>query len=141
MRSSKPRRWKNFGSGWRDLVKRVQQLPPHVDLWVAKASVSPPNIVGFRKSVGWKKGSIANWRLALANGRSIHAREYRDHFRIHWDIADPRKNPLRHLVYDTRKLFNALRVSFALTLTAVCFSHPDILQSAVAMLEKGLLYP
>lgn len=141
MPSSDPIKWDRIKSSWRDLVKRVQQLPPHVDMLVSKATVSPPSRFGFRRSVGWKKGSIVNWRLALANGRSIHVREYCDHFKIHWDIADPGKNPLRHLVYDTRRLFNALRVSAALSLTAVVFYHSELLQTVFGVLEKSLIVP
>jgi hypothetical protein len=119
--------WKGFRSEWSDLIKKVQQMPPHVDLLVSRLQVEEPIRFGFRKSVGWRKGALTNWRLALPSGRCIHVREYRDIFKIHWDIADPRHNPLRHLMYDTRRLYNSIRLTVIFAITATFVYHPDML--------------
>lgn len=140
---SSPRNaWEKISSSWSELIKLVQGLAPHVDLLVKKSQVVEPWLFGFRKSsVGWKKGALRHWRLALSNGRSIHIREYADHFKIHWDFADPRKNPFKHLVYDTRRLYNAIRVLVACATSAAFLYHPEFLQALIGLIEKGVLIP
>jgi hypothetical protein len=133
--------WEKLVASWNELIRSVQQLPPHVDLSIKRAQVEEPRHFGFRKSVGWKKGSLRNWRLALPNGRCIHVREYRDHFKIHWDIADPRKNPFKHLVYDTRRLYNSIKIMFVFTTTAIFMYHPEAVQFLLNTLIKGFIIP
>lgn len=110
--NSRDRVWKRWRARWVGVIMNVQRLPPHVDLFIRKSLNEDPKLFGFRKSlIAWKKGCISNWRLNLPNGRSIHIREYTDHFRIHWDFADPKRNPLKHFVYDTKTLFRALSLT------------------------------
>jgi hypothetical protein len=126
--------WKSIRETWSELIKSVQRLPPHVDLLIHKSIVDEPWLFGFRKSLmAWKKGSLRNWRLALPNGRCIHVREYKDHFKIHWDIADPRKNPFKHLVYDTQRLFNTLKLSFFVSTAALFVYRPETIQAIMAL--------
>lgn len=135
--------WEKIYASWNELIRFVQGLPPHVDLIIKKSQLMEPWLFGFRKSrIGWKKGALRHWRLALPNGKSIHIREYADHFKIHWDIADPRKNPLKHFMYDTRRLYNAIRLLAvgAASLAALLY-HPEILQALMGLLDKGLLIP
>ena len=135
-------KWDRIIASWNDLIKSVQELPPHVDLLIKKSQVIEPWLCGFRKSsIGWRKGALRNWRLALSNGKSIHIREYADHFKIHWDIADPRKNPLKHFVYDTRRLYNTIRLLLVFITSAAFIYHPEILQALMSALEKGAIIP
>lgn len=45
--------------------------------------------------LGLPKGSIKQYRLD-----TMHIREYKDGFEVHWDKVDPRKDPVGHLVKD-----------------------------------------
>ena len=58
----------------------------------------------FRRSVGERKGQIADWRASV-NGseRGIHVVEFPDHYTIHVDRYDPGKRPVMHLVRDSPK--------------------------------------
>jgi len=134
--------WEKIFASWNELIRLVQELPPHVDLLIKKSQVIEPWMCGFRRSkMGWKKGALRNWRLALSNGKSIHIREYSDYFRVHWDIADPRKNPFKHFIYDTRRLYNSIRLALVCCLSATFIYHPEILQALMSVLEKGVLIP
>jgi len=93
---------------WTNVIKRVLSLKPHKDLYIEKRRVTHPLYAGFRHSIGEPKGQIADYRLRLINGRSIHVREYKDHYRVHWDIVDPSVNPLLHLKYDAPHWYNIL---------------------------------
>ncbi|MEM0121116.1 MAG: hypothetical protein QW514_04500 [Thermoprotei archaeon] len=135
-------KWDKILASWNDLIKHVQELPPHVDLLIKKSQVKEPWLYGFRKSsIGWRKGAMRTWRLALTNGKGIHIREYSDHFKIHWDIADPRKNPLKHFVYDTRRLYNAIRILLIFIVSATFAYHPEILQALINVVERGAIIP
>lgn len=51
----------------------------------------------FRKTLlGYTKGATNQYR----GPHSTHVREYPDHYTIHRDFIDPRKNPLSHLAKD-----------------------------------------
>lgn len=51
----------------------------------------------FRKTLlGYTKGAVNQYR----GPHSTHVREYSDHYTIHRDFIDPRRNPLSHLAKD-----------------------------------------
>ena len=51
----------------------------------------------FRKSVGERKGQIADWRASISGSeRGVHVVEYRNCYRVHVDRYDPYKKPLEH---------------------------------------------
>lgn len=141
--SSARNTWERISASWGELIRCVQNLPPHVDILIKKSQAAEPWLFGFRKSsMAWRKGALRNWRLALPNGKSIHIREYADHFKIHWDVADPRKNPLKHFIYDTRRLYNTIRllvIGMASTMTLLY--HPGILQALISMIDKSIIIP
>ena len=67
----------------------------------------------------FKETSLGEIRDAIRQYRGpcgLHVREYDDRFVIHRDIADPRKDPIGHL------LFDAPETSLALT-TALCVAR------------------
>lgn len=66
----------------------------------------------FRKSVGERKGQIADWRASV-NGseRGIHVVEFKDHYSMHVDRYDPGKRPVMHLVWDSPKTLVSIFVS------------------------------
>jgi hypothetical protein len=46
-------------------------------------------------SLGQKNGAIKQYRYG-----NLHIREYKDKFLVHTDRFDPRKDPIKHLVFD-----------------------------------------
>lgn len=60
----------------------------------------------FRKSIGERKGQIADWRSTIPDSiRGIHVVEFEDHYSVHVDRFDPGKDPVRHLLVDSPKTF------------------------------------
>ncbi len=58
----------------------------------------------FRKSIGELKGQTADWRATVGGSdRGIHVVEFDDHYEMHIDQFDPRKNPIKHLLIDSPK--------------------------------------
>lgn len=58
----------------------------------------------FHRSVGERKGQIADWRATLPGSRrGVHAVEFEDHYSVHVDRFDPEKEPLKHLMVDSPK--------------------------------------
>jgi len=45
--------------------------------------------------LGEKKGSKRQYRLG-----NLHVREYADHYKVHEDKVDPRRDPLGHILID-----------------------------------------
>jgi hypothetical protein len=85
---------------WPYLTSYVLALPPHHGIVALKHRRMHPLQVGFRKTVGLPSGQIADYRLTLMDGRSIHALEYWSFYLIHWDVRDPSFDPIGHLQYD-----------------------------------------
>lgn len=58
----------------------------------------------FHRSVGERKGQLADWRASVPGSRrGVHAVEFQDHYSVHVDRFDPGKEPLKHLVMDSPK--------------------------------------
>ncbi len=58
----------------------------------------------FHRSVGERKGQIADWRASLPGSRrGVHAVEFDNYYSVHVDRFDPEKEPLKHLVVDSPK--------------------------------------
>lgn len=68
-------------------------------------SVPSPERSGlFTRSIGERKGQIADWRGAIPNSRrGVHVVEFEDHYSVHVDQYDPNKDPVRHLLVDSPK--------------------------------------
>ena len=54
-------------------------------------------------SLGHKNGANKQYRFG-----NLHIREYDDKYLVHTDKFDPRKDPLRHLVYDAPEVLVGL---------------------------------
>ena len=67
--------------------------------------VPDPEMSGlFRRSVGERKGQLADWRASIPGSRrGVHAVEFEKHYSVHVDRYDPNKEPLKHLVVDSPK--------------------------------------
>ena len=87
-------------SPWSQTISKVLALPARKDLRVPKRQMPHPEFAGFEHHVGWPVGQKADLRLAIGDGRCVHAREFDDHYLVHWDECDPRTDLLGHLVLD-----------------------------------------
>ena len=66
--------------------------------WIPREEFAVPE--GAEETMlGLPKGSIKQYRLD-----TMHIREYKDGFEVHWDKVDPRKDPVGHLVKDAPEL-------------------------------------
>jgi hypothetical protein len=72
----------------------------------------------FHRSVGERKGQVADFRCSVGNSTSgIHVVEFEDHYSVHVDRYDPDRYPVRHLVHDSPKtLFQLIGVGVLSTL-------------------------
>ena len=79
-------------------------MPRYKEIAISK-SVMPSLPEGYEESrLGASDGALIQYR-----GRSgVHVREYKDHFLVHSDRFDPRKNPLLHVVVDSPETLLAL---------------------------------
>lgn len=85
---------------WKSVVGKASCLPSHSDIIVSKRIITHPKYAGFVESVGEPQGQKADYRLTLKDGRSIHAREFQDHYKVHWDKIDPSVDPFGHMLED-----------------------------------------
>jgi len=85
---------------WRVVIGSVLRQPLHADTTLLKGLVIHPLRAGFNRSIGEPQGQIADYRMGLKDGKSIHVREYDASYRIHWDARDPDTDPLGHLLVD-----------------------------------------
>jgi len=85
---------------WRILIHKVLKNPPHKDALIPKHIVKDPLEEGFFETLGEPQGQMKDYELTLSDGRRIHVREFKDHYKVHWDKMSPRINPIDHLRYD-----------------------------------------
>ena len=85
---------------WQFVQMKVLQKNCHEDIIIQKIQLIHPKKAGFYESIGDPQGQIADYRKPLNDGKSIHTREYNDHYRIHWDYFDPVRNIVGHMIFD-----------------------------------------
>lgn len=85
---------------WQFVQMKVLQKNCHENIEIQKFHLIHPEKAGFYESIGEPQGQMADYRKPLNDGRCIHAREFEDHYSIHWDYFDPVKNFIGHLVFD-----------------------------------------
>lgn len=83
------------------IIANVLNQPPHEDVSFKKGRIPHPLYMGFRSDLGEPIGQIGDYRLALKDGRSIHAREFNQHWSFHWDRVDPAFGAIEHLRRDS----------------------------------------
>ena len=82
------------------IKKNVLSLPPHKPIYYLKDEMPHPLILGFQNDNGEPDGQLADYRFVLEDGKSIHVKEYEEHYSVHWDWVDPRKDWIEHLRRD-----------------------------------------
>lgn len=99
-----------YATTWGNEVTKTLLRKSHTDTWISKSDIpSIPNI--FKPRAGLlTKGVLAHYSAVLPDGKSIHLKEYADHYEMHWDKKDPNKDPLGHLLYDAPHWLIALGV-------------------------------
>jgi len=80
--------------------------------------------------LGFKEGAIRQYRY----GDGLHIREYEDEFVIHVDKYDPRREPLKHLIFDSPEIL----ISFGIGSLAAKNSK-GILSSIISFLLFSFL--
>lgn len=87
---------------WNQVIFDVLSLNKHEDLMVYFSDVQdlPPE---FSPRLADNDGQIADYGLALSDGRGIHVKVYDGYYKIHWDKKDPSIDPVGHLIYDSPK--------------------------------------
>lgn len=100
---------------WSSIAEEVLRKSEHEEVIVDKQLVPhPTQTTFFKRSLGIPRGQIADYRMKLKDGRSLHIVEFKDHYRIHWDIHDPEENPLGHLLTDSPKWLSSIILAGAL---------------------------
>ena len=85
---------------WVRVARHILRLPAHVDVTLPKHTIAHPKHAGFTEGIGEPQGQIGDYRRKFSGDRSLHVREFDDHFKVHWDKKDPDSDPLGHLVED-----------------------------------------
>ena len=116
---------------WDEVIDRVLRLPKHKDIKVPKSKVIHPLKEGFRRSIGEPSGQLADYRLTLADNKSIHIREYNKYYLVHWDAVDPEVDFIGHLINDASHWLIALA---ALALIGVYITGGGIVKKALSMI-------
>ena len=71
------------------LISNVLAQPPHEKIVINARDIPHPRRMGFRKDIGAPTGQSEDYRLALKDGRSIHAQKHGRKWLLHWDKLDP----------------------------------------------------
>lgn len=85
---------------WMTAITAVLQGTAHRDFVLPKAGTPHPRDIGMKESVGEPQGQLADYRMPLPDGKSIHVREYEWEYRLHWDTFHPAVDWVNHLRYD-----------------------------------------
>lgn len=122
---------------WDDIVKVVLSMPPHRDLALLKSQLPSPRLSGFRRRwLSEPRGQRADWEKVMPDGRSVHVREYRDYYLVHWDIASPSRSALRHLLYDAPHWL-LIAMTAAVTVIAVLLGPGAKVGAAGGLMATG----
>lgn len=100
---------------WDNLFEELQKLPKRAHVKIAKKhlNANPP---WPTSKLGLPKKCIRQFRSDHPF-KSIHVREYPEHYTAHIDLYSPRKNPFRHWVFDTPEYL----VFWSIVSTAIVF--------------------
>lgn len=93
------------------LIDKVLEVPAHQEIFIPRDDIPDAISLGFRPDIGEPAGQSADYRLALKDGRSVHARKYRRFWGFHWDKVDPRVNAVEHLRRDSPGTYTLASIS------------------------------
>jgi len=85
---------------WDEILDLILTFEKHADLQINQLQL--PEIPDyFEERLGDDDGQDEDYGYEEKDGRSIHLKVYgNDFFRIHWDVKDPKRNPIGHLIHD-----------------------------------------
>lgn len=84
---------------WEEIAITALSHPAHTDIVVGHNMV-PPLPEHFTPRPADPNGQLADYGTSLPDNRGIHVKVYDDHYKVHWDKKDPKKDPLGHLYHD-----------------------------------------
>lgn len=100
---------------WNDIISKVllcNRMTISKTLPDGSEMPHPSDSGLFRRSVGERKGQIADWRASISGSdRGVHVVEFKEFYSIHVDKYDPYKKPVEHLVHDSPKTGAALAIA------------------------------
>jgi len=78
-------------------------FPPHLDVCVPRDAVPGPREAGLQRTLGLGRGK--HYSLPLPDGGRLHVRvRGGDCYLAHWDVRDPHRDPIGHLILDSPDL-------------------------------------
>lgn len=107
---------------WEQITRLVLTYLAHTDIIVMHHMV-PAIPSHFTKRPADHDGQIADYGLGLPDKRGIHVKVYEDHYKVHWDIRDPKKDPLGHLFYDATHWFVILIIGMIAAIVGAIVVH------------------
>lgn len=100
---------------WNDIISQVlscQNMTISKELPDGGMMPHPSESRLFRRSVGERKGQMADWRASISGSdRGVHVVEFKHFYSIHVDQYDPYKKPIEHLVHDSPKTGVAVAIA------------------------------
>lgn len=86
---------------WAEIVALMAAAPPRARFYVLRVDVSgTPLQNGFRAASGLPVGQSDDYRLTLADNRSVHVQEYPNRWELHVDAVDPSVDAFGHAAAD-----------------------------------------
>lgn len=83
---------------WNAVISHVLTLPKHQEYIVQKSDYPQlPYVAELR--IGFPT-NIQHYNIPVGDGRAVHIKEHADHYSVHWDAADPNRDPIGHLIKD-----------------------------------------
>jgi len=82
---------------WEDILKSMENLPEHQERFAFNCKPIPKNLCK-KTNLGWSRGADEQYRCE----KNVHIRWFKDGnwCLVHRDFADPRKDPIGHLICD-----------------------------------------
>lgn len=86
---------------WLEIASVItESLPPHVDVCIPREAVPHPGEAGLKRTLGLGRGR--HYSLPLPDGGRLHVRDRGgDCYLAHWDVRDPHRDPIGHLILDS----------------------------------------
>lgn len=109
---------------WRDVIKNIKKYGYHVPFSIPRDELPyPSQKFKFEKMIGEPEGQEADFRRNVGKKYSLHVKVFKDHFEIHRDKYHPKKNPLKHLLFDAPEIIAAIVMGIILTFTATKLTY------------------